>query len=122
MRISDWSSDVCSSDLTARRSGGYFRHRDGQPRTARSPGCRAAVIPERFPRRLAFQAPGQWPIEDIISSSKGKKEDVYTWFCGAFTGTSKKSVRTTCPVSRGQLKLSCDNRLDRTSTRLNFRH
>src|SRR3546814_14429606 len=25
MRISDWSSDVCSSDLTARR-GGFWRH------------------------------------------------------------------------------------------------
>src|SRR3546814_4284042 len=32
MRISDWSSDVCSSDLTfGADSGAEGRHRDGQP-------------------------------------------------------------------------------------------
>src|SRR3546814_15534636 len=33
MRISDWSSDVCSSDLTADRAG--TRRRDGRARPAR---------------------------------------------------------------------------------------
>src|SRR3546814_15385641 len=31
MRISDWSSDVCSSDLQARRSQTRFRHKEDKP-------------------------------------------------------------------------------------------
>src|SRR3546814_13924764 len=37
MRISDWSSDVCSSDLTRRRSGG------GAARPGSQPGLRGAA-------------------------------------------------------------------------------
>src|SRR3546814_8562059 len=39
MRISDWSSDVCSSDLNGRREGGYFSA-DTPSRRARSPSRR----------------------------------------------------------------------------------
>src|SRR3546814_10103225 len=43
MRISDWSSDVCSSDLTA------FLSPSGKPSNARPISIRHAVAPERGP-------------------------------------------------------------------------
>src|SRR3546814_16796420 len=43
MRISDWSSDVCSSDL--------HRPRRGSARNVRLPAQRSAIEPRRQPRR-----------------------------------------------------------------------
>src|SRR3546814_4631188 len=38
MRISDWSSDVCSSDLPVKRT--YFRHARASPRIRAASHCR----------------------------------------------------------------------------------
>src|SRR3546814_7499715 len=40
MRISDWSSDVCSSDLAARRGAWMLLHRSGTPGSERVCGSR----------------------------------------------------------------------------------
>src|SRR3546814_6651493 len=73
MRISDWSSDVCSSDLARRAAGGdldqpaALGHRPGAPRLSRRRGVHRYLV--RFPalagddgghlaaRRLAFPQP-----------------------------------------------------------------
>src|SRR3546814_20581622 len=52
MRISDWSSDVCSSDLTRRQGAGAARRRRAQVRAARRggrPGPGTAEAADRRP-------------------------------------------------------------------------
>src|SRR3546814_12853429 len=53
MRISDWSSDVCSSDLIADRLGEDLPREEGGRRLARREGLRF------FPERLGEAAHGE---------------------------------------------------------------
>src|SRR3546814_7270798 len=54
MRISDWSSDVCSSDLRARwRAHSYSRENNTDRRSSRSNGCCGqSGVPERKSRNF----------------------------------------------------------------------
>src|SRR3546814_10571367 len=75
MRISDWSSDVCSSDLSARRSPSAPLGGSSSPGRA-GPGCRrprrrrrAARPPRRMHQVVAGPAPGLCtlcPIETAL--------------------------------------------------------
>src|SRR3546814_7084878 len=60
MRISDWSSDVCSSDLPARSAGGDGarpHHRaDGAARALRRPGAAARLDDAAQPGRTLVSA------------------------------------------------------------------
>src|SRR3546814_17969236 len=47
MRISDWSSDVCSSDLVEPAGAVFEQHRQGD-----RPGCLPAIVPRRVGKAL----------------------------------------------------------------------
>src|SRR3546814_13798513 len=54
MRISDWSSDVCSSDLKAGHQDPFREVHDLPPRGERQPGAEAVHdVAHRHPNRLA---------------------------------------------------------------------
>src|SRR3546814_20477036 len=53
LRISDWSSDVCSSDLDALEMVGYV------PSAARSAQCVVALRPSNSPASARISAPAQ---------------------------------------------------------------
>src|SRR3546814_5122861 len=53
MRISDWSSDVCSSDLGTRRS---VLHRAGSPQAPSGTGCRHRTARPGIRRRYGSEA------------------------------------------------------------------
>src|SRR3546814_18175154 len=55
MRISDWSSDVCSSDLSRRASPLHYRNRRVRARNAATPRRSSVFPPPRPPQR----EPGQ---------------------------------------------------------------
>src|SRR3546814_10322448 len=75
MRISDWSSDVCSSDLAARR--GRRRHRARlyplgsrlvRPLRAGDRGGREAQGGQRADRRRGGRPRCRWPLELPVAS------------------------------------------------------
>src|SRR3546814_673053 len=57
MRISDWSSDVCSSDLLLPRSGCCACQRLGPKQNRFSPDRTAACTGESSPRPLYYDSP-----------------------------------------------------------------
>src|SRR3546814_7943405 len=85
MRISDWSSDVCSSDLAQSRTSIRFRHllacrRKGQRRrTSGHPAHRKPV--RRIHDRTAWKYPQQrtvrhkrpWPVPDRWSRRRSEE-------------------------------------------------
>src|SRR3546814_3868147 len=68
MRISDWSSDVCSSDLLERRSDADIMRGDGRRDPARRSGAQLVADPpgKALPRRRIPQhlcrCRGQWAV------------------------------------------------------------
>src|SRR3546814_3934744 len=58
MRISDWSSDVCSSDLGHERGDEESGGRQGLPGMADDAGVRGHLLQPAAGFLLAFQAPG----------------------------------------------------------------
>src|SRR3546814_3834284 len=77
MRISDWSSDVCSSDLPLRRFGGEGAGNVGQDGGhGQAASGNAVAIPASF-RKLASKA---WPCSVAILSG---------WNCTPWIGRSR---------------------------------
>src|SRR3546814_16082191 len=66
MRISDWSSDVCSSDLLGRHKSAYLRH-DG-------PEHIMAFAPTRSGKGVGLVVPTllSWTGSDVIHDLKGE--------------------------------------------------
>src|SRR5262245_64964664 len=54
--LSDWSSDVCSSDLTVEQSGVQWRKVEGRSNEVEVPGCSWAPTPPSWTRRTAFSS------------------------------------------------------------------
>src|SRR3546814_7396940 len=84
MRISDWSSDVCSSDLRALCLGPASRHRKGtRGRSQRAwRGCRAAPLPPAGPdsggdgnRRLACRISSADVVDRLSARPRGLQDD-----------------------------------------------
>src|SRR3546814_8544829 len=84
MRISDWSSDVCSSDLRALCLGPASRHRKGtRGRSQRAwRGCRAAPLPPAGPdsggdgnRRLACRISSADVVDSLSARPRGLQDD-----------------------------------------------
>src|SRR3546814_15959837 len=72
VRISDWSSDVCSSDLGGAQSGAARRHRIGQDLHHGQGGGGAAApcpcaCPQQDPRR-----PALWRVQELLSRKCGR--------------------------------------------------
>src|SRR3546814_1969007 len=104
MRISDWSSDVCSSDLKD----------DVQPRTSLSP-CSARLAVIRAPR-LATSGPAEDVVEDAFDAERliGVEENVEV-----LTGDGG-FLRVHYPEDSVNFGSADDETpLDRKSTRLN---
>src|SRR3546814_2154850 len=86
MRISDWSSDVCSSDLPMAESGSpwqthrtFLKYRAKQKRTALIRHCRWHKIPQtdnwvfpKCPRQLRSRAPGEPPKGESSTLSRAR--------------------------------------------------
>src|SRR3546814_9383425 len=77
MRISDWSSDVCSSDLQHARMQPVFRHLVGEARPSFAPACGPSqvVLAQALPvagvgLRDPFgewtPAPGRFPLQYVF--------------------------------------------------------
>src|SRR3546814_1703476 len=62
MRISDWSSDVCSSDLSGRGGNAWLADARARPRNRRFGPCKGAgrtqLCPSRWPGGCAARAGG----------------------------------------------------------------
>src|SRR3546814_3375951 len=113
MRISDWSSDVCSSDLVNRRSPGdgdnlylssivaldadtgqYVWHYQTNPREAWDYKCTANMIAATLkiggkPRKVLMQAPTNGRSEEHTSELQSLMRISYAVFC------LKKKIHTT---------------------------
>src|SRR3546814_16717995 len=100
MRISDWSSDVCSSDLRDRRRRGGLPHRlqlfGILP--ARCHGLYAAGQIWRVERVGELHAARQ-PGPDRKSVVSGKRVSVRVDIGGRRTITKKKTLHTSCSTS-----------------------
>src|SRR3546814_19754779 len=68
MRISDWSSDVCSSDLDGRATGVHY-HREGNWRFQRAKNVVVAGYAIETPRLLLNSATSEFP--DGLANSSG---------------------------------------------------
>src|SRR3546814_14121778 len=66
MRISDWSSDVCSSDLSPRRASGRPR----RPWTPRRRACPPAPIP--IPRSLPARSEERRVGKESVSTCRSR--------------------------------------------------
>src|SRR3546814_17888306 len=85
MRISDWSSDVCSSDLPCRRIGGG---RDPLPGVGRAAGLAAVAIlslawagpaaaDERLIRDYLVEEVRQWSGSPVVMMNLGESKARY---------------------------------------------
>src|SRR3546814_5784286 len=97
MRISDWSSDVCSSDLTPRLDCSLNPHRFAPPpaacstsrfpRSSRCAPTSSAMSPHRFPPwsgcAACFPTPGsrRWRSEEHTSELQSLMRISYAVFC-----------------------------------------
>src|SRR3546814_14099047 len=88
MRISDWSSDVCSSDLVAHRVGSYSER---SSRFCRSPPCGRPVCPACCLPATGRQATGR-PSERI--ASRGDAWLQGNRLPGARRGTTPETAQT----------------------------
>src|SRR3546814_19489040 len=97
MRISDWSSDVCSSDLNAQPGRGRRAHRAAPPRLPA--GNRQPVQPGQRADRLSIRANALADVErrpvlrrpDRKSVVEGKRVAVRVDFGGRRTITKKQN-------------------------------
>src|SRR3546814_8039904 len=110
MRISDWSSDVCSSDLLAQRvecglTRGFVAARLGlvDPRDLRLADLRIIDL-ERFEQVLVLSAIFVHPDDDIVAAVDAR-----------LTGCGRRLDHRLGPARGGGLR-------DRKSTRLNPSH
>src|SRR3546814_3331837 len=88
MRISDWSSDVCSSDLLERRSDADIMRGDGRRDPARRSGAQLVADPpgKALPRRRIPQhlcrCRGRWArSEEHTSELQSLMRISYAVFC-----------------------------------------
>src|SRR3546814_6078254 len=81
MRISDWSSDVCSSDLVERGRHDLITHReDAEDRFDRA--CTAEQVPDRrfgrthrqIPDRIAEQPPHRAKLQLVAERGRGDRK------------------------------------------------
>src|SRR3546814_10398744 len=79
MRISDWSSDVCSSDLDLLRSGSV---RAGCRRNGADPDCARPPINTRAPRDARA-----WPFKERHRQRRELMEIVLALGIGIFTAS-----------------------------------
>src|SRR3546814_3594033 len=107
MRISDWSSDVCSSDLARRQPADRVdleRHRQAARRLG--PGCRCAGEQPRLPAephhlRTAAAARGRAPLlqlrrsEEHTSELQSLMRISYAVFCLKKKKKTQKTQHTT---------------------------
>src|SRR3546814_5734680 len=104
MRISDWSSDVCSSDLQRQgKLGRMFLHALGQLRV--QPGQARRIVM----RRLLWHG-GDFSAASLSGAAKWGRRD-----------TIQEGEITLGCASAIILRFLCDSR-DRKSTRLNSSH
>src|SRR3546814_15408264 len=96
MRISDWSSDVCSSDLAGRRDGALDSDRQAADRSRDRYGCRTHRL------RLA--------------AGLVMKVDVITLFPELVEQVTRHGMPR-LPVEGGQLQLSTRNPRDYSTTK-----
>src|SRR3546814_3413348 len=110
MRISDWSSDVCSSDLNANVGAGYVE-RYGEQYLVRVPG-QATGIDDL--KSIIVTNRGGVPIRIADVADVGMGEELRT---GAATENGQEVVLGTVFMLAGE-----NSRIDRKSTRLNSSH
>src|SRR3546814_2333925 len=87
MRISDWSSDVCSSDLHPRRRQPRVGRKD-----ARSSDLRRSVRHERILLCLARNAPARLRSEEHTSELQSLMRISYAVFCLKKKKKKKKKI------------------------------
>src|SRR3546814_10638350 len=114
MRISDWSSDVCSSDLRAPASGRVVGLKVFTVGGVAAPGD---VLMEIVPKDKALVVLAKASPNDADDLSRGMETQV------RFSGIQERSL----PILMGKIsKVSAasfeDDRTDRKSTRLNSSH
>src|SRR3546814_5365463 len=103
MRISDWSSDVCSSDLLYRNVG-YRRHRHREDDGRHHGGCEAPTVARPIGER-------EMPEIDRVGQSTADNGDA-----------GSQPTREKAGIARCGAPDQYRGRLDRKSTRLNSSH
>src|SRR3546814_7618859 len=127
MRISDWSSDVCSSDLLARPLGrftGTFSV-DVSRRSARQLlGQVPAIVPDNDRADRALRGDQDSPSLGLSAMLAGPLAGWHTNFVGRYTrGWSASALaRVAAGSERTDRTRSRSEGLDRKSTRLNSSH
>src|SRR3546814_5658078 len=94
MRISDWSSDVCSSDLDYQRSlcADAGRSAGGCPRLCRKSSGQAAQVQSRQASRLLRKADHIAPREQLCGLGQGPECEIG----GADVSTPVTNVHIVC--------------------------
>src|SRR3546814_9895043 len=108
MRISDWSSDVCSSDLDYSKAGAYGRH-----------GAMWYVSEGALPYRRSSRLPPQ-PEPDIREHIIGVTTEFHNELGAMASGRAYRAfhrLKTDIPADASPSEV-----LDRKSTRLNSSH
>src|SRR3546814_7421145 len=81
MRISDWSSDVCSSDLPAGRPGTDLAFQPGQRRSRRGAAWAVLGAVRQLVRRRDPHLHGRWRSEEHTSELQSLMRISYAVFC-----------------------------------------
>src|SRR3546814_2116698 len=93
MRISDWSSDVCSSDLGAARRSPPRRRRAARPRRSRPRARRDPAGRQPLPRRLSRSEEHTSELQSLMRTS-------YAVFCLKKKKTPAHNTDTSPSIGR----------------------